>query len=233
MNCVSLRRKYDAVCLLSKNIATRPMRPFHPLRSSVRIPLVIRKGVLCVVCCLWFVVCCVWCHLYCVLCDVCGVLCILCGVLCILCGVLCILCGVLCISVVFGEIILFPRGSSPIYTAVCLWRNDSAACQQMLQNVRQQSIAHRCGDRTSRRGTSKTGETVARVGELILENWQFKIRRHQFHNSEEVEIAVRELLRIQQPDFYRYGISKTLCKFKTNTSLCSAMMMTNNDTAVG
>jgi hypothetical protein len=33
------RRKYDAVCLLSKNIATRPMRPFLPLRSSVRVPL--------------------------------------------------------------------------------------------------------------------------------------------------------------------------------------------------
>ena len=32
------RRKYDAVCLLSKNIATRPMRPFRPLRSSVRVP---------------------------------------------------------------------------------------------------------------------------------------------------------------------------------------------------
>jgi hypothetical protein len=33
------RRKYDAVCLLSKNIATRPTRPFLPLRSSVRVPL--------------------------------------------------------------------------------------------------------------------------------------------------------------------------------------------------
>ena len=84
----------------------------------------------------------------------------------------------------------------------------------MLQNVRQQSMAHRCGDRTGRRGTSKTDVNVARVGELILENWQFKIRRHQFHNREEVEAAVRELLRIQQPDFYRYGISKLVASLK-------------------
>jgi hypothetical protein len=33
------RQKYDAVCLLSKNIATRPMHPFRPLHSSVRVPL--------------------------------------------------------------------------------------------------------------------------------------------------------------------------------------------------
>ena len=32
------RQKYDAVCLLSENIATRPMRPFRPLRSSVLVP---------------------------------------------------------------------------------------------------------------------------------------------------------------------------------------------------
>jgi hypothetical protein len=39
------RRKYDAVYLLSKNIATRPMLPLRPLRSSVRVPLLFIRDV--------------------------------------------------------------------------------------------------------------------------------------------------------------------------------------------
>jgi hypothetical protein len=32
------RRKFDAMCLLSENISTRPTRPMRPTRSGVRVP---------------------------------------------------------------------------------------------------------------------------------------------------------------------------------------------------
>ena len=63
----------------------------------------------------------------------------------------------------------------------------------------------------------------------VEENRGVKIRSRQFHIWQEVEMVIRELLQMQEPDFYRYRISKTPVKFKTNTSTRSGIMMKNND----
>jgi hypothetical protein len=63
----------------------------------------------------------------------------------------------------------------------------------------------------------------------VEENRGVKIRSRQFHIWEEVEMDIRELLQMQEPDFYSYRISKTRVKFKTNTSTHSGIMMKNND----
>jgi hypothetical protein len=50
------------------------------------------------------------------------------------------------------------------------------------------------------------------------------------HEDEEVEMAVGDWLRMQEPDFYSDGIFKLVPRWD-NASMCSGIMMKNNDTS--
>jgi hypothetical protein len=52
------------------------------------------------------------------------------------------------------------------------------------------------------------------------------------HSSEEVEMAARKWLRVQEMEFYHNQSFKNSCQTVTDASKCFATVVKNNDTAV-
>jgi hypothetical protein len=81
-------------------------------------------------------------------------------------------------------------------------------------------------DRTGQHSTRRTEVKAEQVGEQILVKSTRYMGGHGIDNTMEVEVAVCELLRMQDPDLYCLATFRS-CQDRANVSLCPRIVLKN------
>jgi hypothetical protein len=104
------------------------------------------------------------------------------------------------------------------------------ARRPMVQRFRKWSNGHPCWWSYRSAQHKKDGREGSIIGELILVKSTSYMGGHGIHNNMEVEVAVCEWLRMQEPDFY---CDETLNsrQGRAYTSLCPRMVLKGNGTS--